>query len=111
MSRSLKERESYAQIRHENGRFWTVFHGLVANAQSPNFLRDLCTFYQFLAEAADCMLAQLKGAFWTTSQLQQLKAAFKAAGKKLGDFEREVDRDVQTITLDDQGGTGADGEA
>ena len=29
----------------------------------------------------------------------------------LGDFEREVDRDVRTIALDDQGGTGADGEA
>jgi len=57
------------------------------------------------------MLAQPKGAFWTTSQLQQLKVAFKAAGKKLGNFEREVDRDVRTITLDDQGGAGADGEA
>src|SRR6202035_2376054 len=29
----------------------------------------------------------------------------------LGDFEREVDRDVRTIALDDQGGAGADGEA
>src|SRR5258706_1906128 len=29
----------------------------------------------------------------------------------LGDFEREVDRDVRTIALDDQGGEGADGEA
>src|SRR5215831_19021822 len=29
----------------------------------------------------------------------------------LGDFEREVDRDVRTIALDDQGGAGAVGEA
>jgi len=29
----------------------------------------------------------------------------------LGDLEREVDRDVRTITLEDQGRTGADGEA
>src|SRR6266571_2028738 len=29
----------------------------------------------------------------------------------LGDFEREVGRDVRTIALDDQGGAGADGEA
>ena len=29
----------------------------------------------------------------------------------LGDFEREVDRDVRTIALDDQGGAGAEGEA
>jgi hypothetical protein len=29
----------------------------------------------------------------------------------LGDFEREVDRDVRAIALDDQGGAGADGEA
>ena len=29
----------------------------------------------------------------------------------LDDFEREVDRDVRTNTLDDQGGTGAEGEA
>src|SRR5215471_15869060 len=29
----------------------------------------------------------------------------------LGDFGREVDRDVRTIALDDQGGAGADGEA
>jgi hypothetical protein len=29
----------------------------------------------------------------------------------LGDFKREVDRDVRTIALDDQGGAGADGEA
>src|SRR6267154_585696 len=29
----------------------------------------------------------------------------------LGDFEQEVDRDVRTIALDDQGGAGADGEA
>src|ERR1700758_5019711 len=28
----------------------------------------------------------------------------------LGDFEREVDRDVRTIALDDQGGAGAEGE-
>src|SRR5262249_18729304 len=28
-----------------------------------------------------------------------------------GDFEREVDRDVRTITFDDQGGAGADDEA
>jgi len=28
----------------------------------------------------------------------------------LSDFEREVDRDVRTIALDDQGGAGADGE-
>src|SRR5258708_21092790 len=29
----------------------------------------------------------------------------------LADFEREMDRDVRTIALDDQGGTGAEGEA
>src|SRR5207342_1430308 len=29
----------------------------------------------------------------------------------LGDFEREVDRDVRTIALADQGGAGAEGEA
>src|SRR6516164_5951336 len=29
----------------------------------------------------------------------------------LGDFEREVDQDVRTIALDNQGGAGADGEA
>src|SRR5882672_3217133 len=29
----------------------------------------------------------------------------------LGDFEREVDRDVRTIALDDQGGAGAEVEA
>src|SRR3979490_243145 len=28
----------------------------------------------------------------------------------LSDFEREMDRDVRTIALDDQGGTGAEGE-
>ena len=76
------------------------------------------------------------GAFWSPSQLEQLKAAFKAEGRKLdmgevlrsfrvagrfaarsdwqadlGDFEREVDRDVRTIALDDQSGAGAVGEA
>jgi hypothetical protein len=29
----------------------------------------------------------------------------------LSDFKREVDRDVRTITLDDQGGAGAEGKA
>ena len=29
----------------------------------------------------------------------------------LGDFEREVDRDVRTIALDEPSGAGADGEA
>ena len=76
-----------------------------------------------------------RSAFWSARQLAQLKAAFKAAGKKLdmgglrsfpvagrfatrsdwqadlGDFEREVDRDVRTIALADQGGAGAEGEA
>src|SRR5215510_11131978 len=35
----------------------------------------------------------------------------KRLAADLGVFEREVDRDVRTIALDDQGGAGADGEA
>src|SRR5713226_4376053 len=50
----------------------------------------------------------------------QVLCSFRVAGRfaarsdwqaDLGDFEREVDRDVRTIALDDQGGAGADGEA
>src|SRR5580700_12080574 len=37
-----------------------------------------------------------------------LRGTSRLAG---GDFEREVDRDIRTIALDDQGGAGADGEA
>src|SRR5215471_21780113 len=74
----------------------------------------------------------LMGAFWSASQLKRLKAAgkkldmgkccvhFRIAGRfaartdwqaDLGDFEREVDRDVRTIALADQGGAGAESEA
>jgi hypothetical protein len=115
---------------------WGTIGWTIPLSRYPDTYNKQPICYVALSSQKNYSSLYLMGAFWSASQLEQLKAAFKAAGKKLdmgkccvhfespddlpleaigklisGDFEREVDRDVRTIALDDQGGAGADGEA
>ena len=115
---------------------WGTIGWTIPLSRYPDTHNQQPICYVALSSQKNYCSLYLMGAFWSASQLEQLKAAFKAAGKKLdmggvlrsfqvagrfaarsdwqadlGDFEREVDRDVRTIALDDQGGAGADGEA
>ena len=115
---------------------WGTIGWTIPLSRYPDTYNQQPICYVALASQKNYCSLYLMGAFWSANQLEQLKAAFKAAGKKLdmgkccvhfasagrfaarsdwqanlGDFEREVDRDVRTIALDDQGGPSADGEA
>ena len=115
---------------------WGTIGWTIPLSRYPDTYNKQPICYVALSSQKNYCSLYLMGAFWSASQLEQLKAAFKSAGKKLdmgkccvhfespddlplegdwqadlGDFERAVDRDVRTIALDDQGGAGADGEA
>jgi hypothetical protein len=114
---------------------WGTIGWTIPLSRYPDTYNQQPICYVALSSQKNYCSLYLMGAFWSASQLEQLKAAFKAAGKKLdmgkccvhfqsgrfaarsdwqadlGDFQREVDRDVRTIALDDQGGAGAEGEA
>src|SRR5258705_10258008 len=115
---------------------WGIIGWTIPLSRYPDTYNKQPICYAALSSQKNYCSLYLMGAFWSASQLEQLKAAFKAAGKKLdmgkccvhfespddlpleaigklisAIFEREVDRDVRTIALDDQGGAVADGEA
>jgi hypothetical protein len=92
---------------------WGTIGWTIPLSRYPDTYNKQPITYVALSSQKNYCSLYLMGAFWSESQLEELKAAFKAAGKKLyiGDFEREVDRDVRTIALDDQGRASEDGEA
>ena len=115
---------------------WGTIGWTIPLSRYPDTYNKQPICYVALSSQKNYCSLYLMGAFWSARQLEQLKAAFKAAGEEarhgevlrsfrvagrfaarrdwqadLGDFEREVDRDVRTIALDDQGGPGAGGEA
>ncbi len=115
---------------------WGTIGWTIHLSRYPDTYNKQPICYVALSSQKNYCSLYLMGAFWSASQLEQLRAAFKAAGKKLdmgkccvhfrvagrfaarsnwqadlGYFEREVDRDVRTVALDDQGRAGEDGEA
>ena len=114
---------------------WGTIGWTIPLSRYPDTYNKQPICYVALSSRKNYCSLYLMGAFWSARQFEQLKAAFKAAGKKLGhgevlrsfqvagrfaartdwqadrgDFERRMDRDVRTIALDDQGGAGAQGE-
>ncbi len=115
---------------------WGTIGWTIPLSRYPDTYNKQPICYVALSSQKNYCSLYLMGAFWSASQLEQLKAAFKGAGKKLDmgkccvHFEspddlpleaigklisaissEQVDRDVRTIALEDQGRAGADGEA
>ena len=115
---------------------WGTIGWTIPLSRYPDTYNKQPICYVALSSQKNYCSLYLMGAFWSASQLEQLTngvqgggeearhgevlRSFRVAGRfaarsdwqaDLGDFEREVDRDVRTIAFDDQGGAGADGEA
>ena len=103
---------------------WGTIGWTIPLSRYPDTYNKQPICYVALSSQKNYCSLYLMGAFWSASQLEQLKAAFEAAGKKLdmgkccvhfespddlpptaiwqadlGNFERGVDRDVRTIAL------------
>ena len=121
---------------YEESIVWGTIGWSIPLSRHPDTYNKQPICYVALASQKNYCSLHLMGAytFGSASQLEQLKAAFKVAGKKLdrevlrpfrdagrpaarsdrqadlGDLEREVDRDLRTVAPDDQGGSGEEGE-
>src|SRR5215831_18520633 len=114
---------------------WGTIGWTIPLSRYPDTYNKQPICYVALSSQKNYCSLYLMGAFWSASQRPaeggvqgggeearhgEVLRSFRVAGRfaarsdwqaDLGDFEREVDRDVRTIALDDQGGPGADGEA